>query len=408
MLARFVQLSDLHLGASFGALPPCRRADRRRIQRHVLERAVEIAIEREAHGLLIPGDLFDAEGADLETIAAAVHAFRRDGCPPVFVVPGNHDPFHARSRYWNPRLLAASGFAWPDHVHVFGTAGWSGMALDTVPVTVWGRCFMSGVETFERPLAPAALTRLAMDPDRAHVAVFHASRERACPFGQKITAPFSDDEVRRSPFTYLAAGHYHVRSEIQAGDGEPGRGVRLAYAGSATALKADELGEHGALEVRLWLEDPAPWVETEFLALDPLRVRSLELDVTGLPTTDAIERLASERIEAEGLGDHDALTLRLVGRLGRGIRAHAVGDALASRLYALRIERGALKPDYDLDAMREGEPETVEQRFARTLLDQLDATRDPEQRALVSHALYYGLDALTAGAVQPAYEDLDA
>jgi len=408
MVVRFIQVSDLHLGAAFGALPGARRADRRRTQRAVLDRVVQLALEREAQGILIPGDLFDAEGADLETIASAVHAFRRDGCPPVFLAPGNHDPFHSRSRYWNPRLLAASGFAWPEHVNVFGSPGWTGVELDEIPVTVWGRCFMSGVETFERPLAPAALSSLQMNPDRAHVAVFHGSRERTCPPSQKITAPFSDDEVRHSPFTYLAAGHYHVRSEIVAGDGEPGRGVRLAYAGSATALKADELGEHGALEIRLRLDEPAPWVETEFLALDPVRVRALEVDVTGLPTADAVEQRAAERIETEGYGDQDVVTLRLVGRLGRGIRAHELGGGLQSRVYALRIERGSLRPDYDLDAMRTGEPETVEERFARTLLDRLDAERDPEQRALVSHALYYGLDALTSGAVVPAYEDLEA
>ena len=243
---RFIQLSDLHLGAPFTWLSADRRAERQREQQRALDRAIRVAIERAAAAILVPGDLFDAEGVNAETMAFAVHAFATAGCPPVFIAPGNHDPCTTQSAYWNERLLAARGWAWPSYVHVFRDADWSSAGLHTAAVTVWGRSFVSNAPAFGRPLESRALPSPAsLDASRVHIAVFHGSREDACPPGQKITAPFSDAEMLASPFSYAAVGHYHQPSRIEANGA-----VRLAYAGSPVALNIGETGVHGALEDR--------------------------------------------------------------------------------------------------------------------------------------------------------------
>ena len=253
-VARFLQVSDLHLGRPFGWLAPERRGERRADQRRALERVVREAIERGVHAILIPGDLFDAEGADAETMAFTIGAFRVTGCPPVIIAPGNHDPWWDTSPNWSPRLLAVRGHAWPDHVHVFTTAGWSAKSFDALPgVRVWGRCFSSGDISAERPLASAALERVKRaEGVSLDVALFHGSREGSCPPQQKVTAPFSEDEARRSPFAYHAVGHYHGGAGLRLEGGDRrGEGPALAYAGSAIALDATEVGTHGALDVQV-------------------------------------------------------------------------------------------------------------------------------------------------------------
>src|SRR5438128_145501 len=116
----FLQLGDLHLGRAFGGLPAERRRERRQDQRHAIASGVRAAIERGAAAILVPGDVFDAEAVDADTLAWAVHdAFGLTGCPPVYIAPGNHDPSSDASHYWNPALLAARGWSWPAHVHVF-------------------------------------------------------------------------------------------------------------------------------------------------------------------------------------------------------------------------------------------------------------------------------------------------
>ena len=133
---KFLQISDLHLGARFAWLTPERRAERRREQQRALEGAVRLAIERGVDAILIPGDLFDGVEIDAENLAVAIHSFRMTGCPPVFIAPGNHDPYSESSPTWSPRLLAARGLRWPAHVHVFADPHWSSVRLEE---RVWRR-----------------------------------------------------------------------------------------------------------------------------------------------------------------------------------------------------------------------------------------------------------------------------
>jgi DNA repair exonuclease SbcCD nuclease subunit len=406
-LARFLQLSDLHLGKPFGWLPPAKRDERRRSQRGVLERAVRAAIERGVDAILIPGDLFDLECVDADTLAFALGVFEVTGCPKVFIAPGNHDPHSTTSPYWNPRLLESRGSRWPAHVHVFTTPHWSAVPLDEQKrVRVWGRCFSASVATLERPLARAALAGVtAAETGGFDVAVFHGSREGQLPPGQTVTAPFSDDEAVAAPFAYLAVGHYHLGSKLTASEGASA-GVRLAYAGSAAALDVTETGVHGALEVRVEYGYRLPYVEVELVQLDPHRVLEVTTDVTGASGAEQVDRRVAKALDDAGVGDKDLVRLRLSGRLARGVRYAGPAPEIEARAFHLRTDLRKLRPDYDLDALRRQEPSATEDRFARALLDQLDREKDPLQRALIESALYYGLDAFKLREVVPAYEEL--
>jgi DNA repair exonuclease SbcCD nuclease subunit len=407
-LAKFLQVSDLHLGRPLGWLPPERRDERRREQRRILEQVVGEAITRGVHAILIPGDLFDAEGVDADTLNSAVAAFQVTGCPPTFIAPGNHDPYSETSLYWGSRLLRARGLAWPDHVHVFTTAHWSARPVPGLKgVRVWGRCFTSNVPSLEHPLSTESLRDVSgADAQGFDIALFHGSREGACPPGQKITAPFTDAEATRSSFTYLAVGHYHNATRLTAGGGNSA-GVRLAYAGSAAALDPRETGAHGALEVHVEYERRMPFVEIEFVELDRRKVWDLNVDVTGCASAEKVDARVRKTLDDGGVGEPDIVTVRLTGRLAKGVRLASVSD-LGQRVYRLRLDTRKVRPDYDLDAYRRQEPTTTEERFARTLLEQLDSESDPIQRALIESALYYGLDAFRLKEVTPAYEDLES
>ena len=409
-LARFLQLSDLHLGRLFGWLPQDRRAERRADQRRALERAVTEAIEREVHAILIPGDLFDMEGVDADTMAFAIgSAFDVAGCPPVFIAPGNHDPYFEGSHYWSTRRLAARGLAWPAHVHVFGGAQWSSAPVPALEgVRVWGRCFTAHVPSLERPLEAAALGRVtAANPKAFDVALFHGSREGHLPQAQKLTGPFSDDEALRAPFAYLAAGHYHQASRLVANDG-PSSGVRLAYAGSAVAIDCTEVGVHGALEVRIeYGAQRRAFVEVDLVELDARKVHDLTVDVGGCTSAEQVDRRVQKGLDDAGVTTKDIATVRLTGRLARGVRYAAVPPELAARAFHLRLDRRKLRPDHDLEALMATEPRTTEEKFARALIEERDRETDPVQQALIESALYYGLDAFRLREVVPAWEDLE-
>ncbi len=410
--ARFLQVSDVHLGRPFAWLPADRREDRRRDQQRALEQAVHQAMERSVHAILVPGDLFDALAIDAGSLTHAIKTFEVAGCPPVFISPGNHDPASPTSALWNPRLLAARGLAWPEHVHVFDTPHWTGRLVPRLPgVRVWGRAFVSGAESHERPLAPSALREVTgTDPMGFEVAVFHGSREGQCPPSQKMTAPFSDQEVQISPFVYHAVGHYHAPSRLEQAPAEGVRssGARLAYAGSAVALDLTETGAHGALEVRIEYGHQQPFVEVEPIELDRRRVAEIQVDATGAGSPDQIDRRIAKALDFDGVSEYDFVLVRLIGRLPSGVRWSQPGGDLRSRVFHMRVDAGALRPDHDLSAYRDREARTTEDRFAQELIARLDAETDPAQRELLERALTHGLDAFKLREVSAMWDEVGA
>ena len=406
-VVRFIQVSDLHLGRPFGWLPADRRAERRADQRRALERVVRAAIERGVHAILIPGDLFDQEGADAETMAFALHAFAVTGCPPVLIAPGNHDPWSTTSANWSPRLLKARGATWPEHVWIFTTSDWSVKELETPQgVRVWGRCFTSNGISTERPLSESALRRVTPGPSSGlDIALFHGSREGQCPPQQKVTAPFSDDEAQRAPFAYLAVGHYHAPSRLGS-SGEKTGGVKLSYSGSAIAIDTTETGMHGALEVRIEYGMRQPFIEIDFIELDRRKVFDLTADVTGAASAEEIDRRVQKVCDQAGVSESDIASVRIKGRLVKGVRYSGPGPELRTRAFHLRVDLRGARPDYDLEAFMMRGPRTTEERFACALLEKLVEEKDPARRAVLESAIYYGLDAFRLREVSPAYEEI--
>jgi len=403
-VVKFLQVSDFHLGRPFGWIAPDRRPQRRQDQRRALETAVQQAIERGVDAILIPGDLFDQECVDADTLVFAVRAFEVAGCPPVFIAPGNHDPYTEVSHYWNPHLLKARAGAWPSHVHVFSSPQWTAIPLPGLSdVTIWGRCDPGSKGEADRPLAPERVKDAK--PLRGaplNIALFHGSREGFCPPGQAAIAPFSDEEAKRSPFAYLAVGHYHTPSQLDSAMG----GVRLAYSGAAIGLDVTELGRHGAYEVRIQHGDGPTRTELEFIELDRRTVRALEVDITGAGSAEQVDRKVAKELDKAGAAEPDIVTVRLKGRLAKGVRYSQPGPELRARAFYVRVNLGQVRPDYDLDAYRTDPSTATETRFARALIEKLDAEKDPAERALIESALYYGLDAFRLGEVMTAYEDL--
>ena len=395
----FLQLSDVHLGRPFTWLPPPLAEKRRSDQRDLLWRAVKLAIDRRLGAILIVGDLFDGEVADRETIARAIECVSQDGCPPVFIAPGNHDCFSRATFYYdNRRLTAAGQAAWPAHVTIFDSPKFAGA---TVPgrsdVRIWGRCVHENVDSSERVLAD---DRPGLDESLLHVMMLHGSRDGFLPPGKRVTAPFNDQEILAWGADYAALGHYHRPQTIADEEGV----VRASYAGSPLALAVDETGPRHVHVVTVERNSLHRRVEIEPLELDKRRLHRIEVDVTGLGSPDALGAKIHDALETSLVGKDDMAIVTLAGRTRPGVDLITGLDNDAPKHFWLRIDSSAIRPAYDLSIYRSGEARTTEERFARSLLEEMDAEPDPERKRLLEAALYYGLDALKLGDVAPRYE----
>lgn len=396
---KFLQLSDLHLGRPFTWLPAAIAEKRRADQRELLWRAVKLAIDRKLGAILIVGDLFDGEVADRETVGRAIECVSQEGCPPVFIAPGNHDCFSRSTFYYDNRRLAAAGQApWPAHVSIFGSPRFEAVKVPgRDDVTVWGRCVHENVDSSERVLAE---DKPALEAGRLHLLMVHGSRDGSLPPGKRVTAPFNDEELLAWGADYAALGHYHRPAKILDGEGV----VRAAYAGSPIALAIDETGPRHVQVVTVEHNGLHRRVELEPLELDRRRLHRLEVSAAGVSSPEGLKTRIDEALETALVGKDDLVIVTLTGRTRPGLDLRPKADDEAARWFWLKIDASGLRPDYDLSIYRRGEPRTTEERFARSLLDEMDQTSDPARKRVLEAALYYGLDALKLGDVAPRYE----
>ncbi len=412
---RFLQLSDVHLGRSLTGsrlgLPAELAARRRRELLEALAAAFRLVESQRCDGVLLPGDLFDGDDVDDATAAEAFALIGALAPRPVFLAPGNHDPYAPGSPYdaqrW--RLLAA-GEGPPANLVLFReesfrTVAWPGRD----DVTVTGAAFRRPTPVRERRLARPLVEPGGLAPDRAHLLLLHGSRDDAGWLQErKATLPFSAEELARQPFDYAAVGHYHAAAPIL----HPTSGAILgAYAGSPCFLALDEAHAHVVLVVEVAVEPEPPRRATATVVkhpADPRRLHVVPVDLTGRRDLDQVRAAALEACARAGIGPADVVALRFQGRMSAEISRDAVrGDAaqwLAGGCWHAAALFGAVEPELDASRYLEGEARTLESRFARELLRRIEQEPPGRQREVARAALYYGLEAIVHGRIRRRWE----
>ncbi|MBM3997764.1 MAG: DNA repair exonuclease [Planctomycetes bacterium] len=97
---RFLHTADLHLGLSvtrFGV----KNGEIQEARFTSLRKLIEASSQHRVDFLLIAGDLFDDNRVDFNTSRRALELLESAGMP-VFVIPGNHDPYTIDSVYRRP------------------------------------------------------------------------------------------------------------------------------------------------------------------------------------------------------------------------------------------------------------------------------------------------------------------
>ena len=351
--------ADLHLDAPFAGLSAERARQRRSELRELPRRLAELARERGADLVLLSGDLFDGSDPYAETAQALSRALGQTGCP-VFIAPGNHDPYGPRSPY---ALLP-----WPENVHIFRTAAMEAVPLPRLGCTVWGAAF-TGVSREDSPLAGFA----APKDGGVHIGVHHADVE-----GKGRYAPVTLAEGAASGRTYLALGHIHACSGLQkAGE------TAWAYPGCPEGRGFDELGEKGCL----WVTVDGASVEAAFLPLARRRYRRVEVDVTGADNPgDAL--LSALPADA---GD-DILRVALTGESGvEGLDLAALKVLAETRCWSAQVlDRTAVRRDL----WSRAEEDTLTGLFLRQMRLRLEGAEDGAERERLELAVRFGLAAL--------------
>jgi DNA repair exonuclease SbcCD nuclease subunit len=216
----------MHLDSAFESLPAEAAEARREGQRQLLYKIAGLAEETGAKAILLAGDVFDSDAVSQKTQEAFQKAFGSIGIP-VFVAPGNHDPY-TPSSVW-------ARVALPENVHVFKTEVFECVELDGI--RIWGA-------GFESIFASGLLGGFSApsEPDGYDVMVLHGD---LCSGISDYNA-VSRSQIAKSGMDYIALGHIHSRTTIQT-EGK----TAFAYCGWPPRPRYDELGKMGVYLVAL-------------------------------------------------------------------------------------------------------------------------------------------------------------
>ena len=352
---RVLHAADLHLDSPFRGLSAEKARRRRQESRELLRRLAGLARERQAELVLLSGDLFDGAQVYRDTLEELAEALASLPCP-VFIAPGNHDPYCSGSPYQTLR--------WPENVHIF-TPG-PMQAVEVGACTVYGAAF-AGPEQPESPLAGFT----APGDGRLHIGCLHGDTGLG-PYG-----PIRREEIARSGLHYLALGHIHQCSGLlRQGD------VCYAYPGCPEGRGFDETGEKGVLFGTVERQETA-------LALVPLcrrRYEIVEADVTGRTPREALDAALTDGYR------EDILRVLLTGEAGEvPPDLDALAAAFGHRCFHLTL-RDHTRPGEALWS-RAGE-DSLRGLFLRELLRRYEAAAGEEERQSAAAAARLGLAAM--------------
>jgi DNA repair exonuclease SbcCD nuclease subunit len=304
-----VHTADVHLETVFSDVRG--GSARRAALADAFERIIDLALERNADALTVGGDLYEAERAGPATARLVFGAFARFG-KPVFIAPGNHDPFAARSLYARDDL--------PPNVRVFADATWAPVPLGE-RLTLYG--FGHTPAEPGRPFAHASFERPGV-----RLALVHGSDEDRCPPGKRATAPFTAAEVRASGTHFALTGHYHGGSIV-----EDAAGPVLAYPGSPEPIKFGERGTHGALVVTVHDEG----FELEPVAIARTRLIDLAISLADIGDEGAVIARVGEALAGYGASDYVRATLHGTVDAGTPIDRALLEERCGAGLGALEL-----------------------------------------------------------------------
>ena len=208
---------------------------------------VEIARAHEAEFMLVAGDMFEDNGVERVLVQKVADILATAGMP-VFVIPGNHDPFVPGSVWEHP--------AWEE-------AGNVTVLVEERPVEIsGGLLYPCPIHEKYSDMDPTAWIH-AQDMDGIKIGIAHGTVEGVC---QEVPEyPVPRNAAEKAGLDYLALGHWHSLATYPGEDGA----VRMAYSGTHEATKFGERDSGNILVVEIEGGGAAP-------VLTPIHTGELE------------------------------------------------------------------------------------------------------------------------------------
>jgi DNA repair exonuclease SbcCD nuclease subunit len=195
---KLLHSADWQLGKCFKQFGD-KAGELRQMRFETLRRALQIARDRQVDAFVIAGDLFEDNEIDDSIVRSAVSVFATFTDVPVFILPGNHDPFIGPGSVWNRQSFLNA----PKNVRVFRNA-------EAVEIN-GGFILASPLQQKNSTLDPSLkLVDLAAKLPSQSVCIGITHGALAIPSKHEPNDfPIALNAASRAGLDYLAVGHWH-------------------------------------------------------------------------------------------------------------------------------------------------------------------------------------------------------
>src|SRR5580704_5884928 len=279
IVLRLLHTADWHLGRRFPLFPEDAQKKLSRARMDVIANILDVARRNSVHALLCAGDLFDDPQPEPDFWEGLARTLRERGAPhpPIFLIPGNHDPL-------TPESVWAPGHAFrarlPEWVHVVDR---DDFMYELAPNAVlYARPCRS--KAGENDLAVALPAREPGD-ERLRIGCVHG-----CTFdidGYQTNLPIRRDAGVQRGLDYLAIGVSHSFRDVTENLSVP-----TVYPGAPEPTSFDDAGAGRVALVALFRRGLRPRVDAEPVAFwrwIDVRCRDMH-ELRALLTTPDLDR----------------------------------------------------------------------------------------------------------------------
>jgi DNA repair exonuclease SbcCD nuclease subunit len=196
---RLIHSADWQLGARFAQFGA--KASLLREARLVtLKRTLELAVKHEADAFLIAGDLFEDNQVDDSLVTATVDLFRAYPALPIYILPGNHDPYTGPDSVWQRKAFQNA----PANVHVLRESGVTDLGGNTFLLASPLHQKLSTTDPSLKLVELAA----SLPADAIKIGITHGALAIEAKH-QPNDFPIALNAATRAGLDYLAIGHWH-------------------------------------------------------------------------------------------------------------------------------------------------------------------------------------------------------
>lgn len=258
---KFIHIADVHFDMTFTSLRGNKELikKRRLEQKQIFKETIELAKKEKVDAIFIAGDLFEQKYVETDTIKYIISCIKTVENTPIFITPGNHDPYITNSPY--------NTFEWPENTYIFKEKP---ECIEVGDANIWG----FGFEDYT--MKENTLKDINLNENKINILVTHANLDGAT----HIYNDIKESELKE--FDYVALGHIHLQKIDKS---------KIIYPGSLIAGGFDELGRHGVVLGEITKEK----LNIEFIEMDKRKFVIKEIDISNYETSvEIIDKLNLE------------------------------------------------------------------------------------------------------------------